>query len=118
MYQDEVSAEELFNMFFGGGMGGQGMRFGGSPFGGSGVRFASFGGPQMRRQQGQPNNPNAPQQPAWIQLLPLILLVAFSLLTQLPSLFSTPPIPDPSFSFERTAFFDLHRKTHSHLKAD
>lgn len=117
MYSDEVSPEELFNMFFPGGMGRSGMRFGGgSPFGGSGVHFSTFGNGRPQR-PAQARDPNAPQQPAWVQLLPLILLVAFSLLTQLPSLFTTPPTPDPSFSFERSTFFDLERETHSNIKA-
>lgn len=118
MFGEEVSAEELFNMFFGGGGGAfAGGRAGGGMFG-PGIRFQTFGGPGMRRQAGGQGGQNAAQQPAWVQLLPLILLIAFSLLTQLPSLFTTQPPPDPSFSFEQTPFFDLQRQTHTHAKVD
>ena len=113
MFADEVSAEDLFNMFFGGG-GGGGLAGRSSMFG-QGVRFQTFGSPQRRPATG---GQAQAQQPAWVQLLPLILLVAFSVLTQLPSLFSTSPPPDPSVGFERTSFFNLQRHTHTHAKVE
>ena len=120
MFNDEVSPEDLFNMFFGGGgggMGGGGMRFASNGFGPGGMRFTSFGGGRPNGGQAR-GNANAPQQSAWVQLLPLILLVAFSVLTQLPSLFGSAPIPDPNFSFDKTPYFDLQRQTHTHAKVD
>jgi DnaJ homolog subfamily B member 12 len=48
---------------------------------------------------------------AWIQLLPLLILFAFSFLNALPSLFSSPPVPDPDFSFRPDAHFDTARAT-------
>ena len=115
-FADEVSAEDLFNMFFGGGgMGGGGLGRQSGMFG-PGVRFQTFTNASQRRpaSAGQAQS----QQPAWIQLLPLILLVAFSVLTQLPSLLSTSPPPDPSFSFDKSSFHNLQRQTHTHAKVD
>jgi len=37
-----------------------------------------------------------------VQLAPLLILFAFSILSNLPSLFSSPPVPDPRFSFSPT----------------
>jgi DnaJ family protein B protein 12 len=114
MFGEEVSAEDLFNMFFGG----AGPAFASSGgFGGPGIRFQSFGG-RPRPQQGGGNRPAQAQQAAWVQLLPLFILIGFSILTQLPSLFTTSPPPDPTYAFERSAFHDLHRQTHAPAKVD
>ena len=58
----------------------------------------------------------APQQAndtrsTFVQLLPLILLFAFSLLNFLPSLFSTPGTPDPRFSFTPSMRYNMERTT-------
>jgi DnaJ family protein B protein 12 len=37
-----------------------------------------------------------------VQLAPLLILFALSILSNLPSLFSSPPVPDPRFSFSPT----------------
>jgi DnaJ homolog subfamily B member 12 len=47
----------------------------------------------------------------FVQLLPLLFLFAFSLLSALPSLFSTIPVPDPRFSFESSSRFNLKQTT-------
>lgn len=115
MFGEEVSAEDLFNMFFGG----AGPAFAnGGGFGGPGIRFQSFGGGAPRFRQAGGARPAQAQQAAWVQLLPLFILIGFSLLTQLPSLFTTTPPPDPSYAFERSAFHDLHRQTHTPAKVD
>lgn len=115
MFGEEVSAEDLFNMFFGG----AGPAFANSGgFGGSGVRFQSFGGGAPRFRQAGGARPAQAQQPAWVQLLPLFILIGFSLLTQLPSLFMSSPPPDPSYAFEPSTFHDLHRQTHTSAKVD
>jgi DnaJ homolog subfamily B member 12 len=49
-----------------------------------------------------------------IQLMPLILLFAFSFLSSLPSLFSTPAVPDPRFAFTPSARFTAERSTADH----
>lgn len=46
-----------------------------------------------------------------MQLLPLFILFGFSLLNALPSLFSTPPTPDPRFSFSPTTRYNVERTT-------
>lgn len=46
-----------------------------------------------------------------VQLLPLIILFGFSLLSALPSLFGAAPVPDPRFSFQETARYNVQRET-------
>jgi DnaJ family protein B protein 12 len=47
----------------------------------------------------------------FIQLLPLLILFAFSLLSSLPNLFSTPPTPDPRYSFGSTSRYSAKMET-------
>jgi len=47
----------------------------------------------------------------FMQLLPLLLILAFSFLNFLPSLFTTPPTPDPRFSFSPTRQYNIERQT-------
>ena len=117
-FEGEMSPEDLFNMFFGGGMGMNGGAFGSGPFGGP-VFTASFGpggfrttrvrtnGRPQAAAQGEPAQPRS----MFMQLLPLIILFAFSFLSMLPDLFATPPVPDPLFQFTRTSRFDFERQT-------
>jgi len=109
-FEGELSPEDLFNMFFGGG-----ATFGSGPvfatsFGpGGGFRttrvHTSRGRPQ--EQQQEPATPRS----LFIQLLPLLFLFGFPLLSAISSLFSTPPVPDPRFSFESSSRFNLKRTT-------
>lgn len=46
-----------------------------------------------------------------IQLLPLLILFGFSLLSALPSLFGSAPVPDPRFSFQGTSRYNVERQT-------
>lgn len=113
-YEGEVSPEDLFNMFFGGGggMGGGGPMFTTS-FGG-GPAFATFGGPGARARQRAGARPNAQPQrppPAWVQLLPLVILIGFGLLSFLPSLLGLVSTPDPDFSFSPRTPFTSMRNT-------
>ncbi|EIN05983.1 DnaJ-domain-containing protein [Punctularia strigosozonata HHB-11173 SS5] len=111
-FGEELSPEDLFNMFFGGG-GGMGGPFGGggpvftATFGPGGFRTTRMGGAAPRAQAGA----NAGSSSAWLQLLPLLVLFAFSLLNALPSLLSPTPVPDPDFSFRPDAHFDTTRET-------
>lgn len=99
-FQGEVSPEDLFNMFFGGG----GAQFGG----GAPIFTASFGGPgggfrthtttNARARQPNANTADA-NTSSFTQILPLLILLGFSLLSSLPSLFSSTPISDPGFNF-------------------
>ncbi|KAH0122713.1 hypothetical protein KCU67_g17936, partial [Aureobasidium melanogenum] len=101
MFDDEISPEDLFRQFFGGGgmgMGGGGFGgpFGGGLFdgpgfvfnlgGGPGVRVHQFGGGAPRRRPQAARDPNQPP-PSLLQslqsLLPLLLLFIFPLLSGL-----------------------------------
>ncbi len=108
MYADEVDPQDIFNMFFGGGMGG--AQFGGTTFsfGGPGVRTQHFRQqrPGPRRAQAEPQNANI-----LLQLLPLIVLGLFSLLAYAPSLFST---PDPQFTWSPSQTYKTQRMTQDH----
>lgn len=85
-FEGEMNADDLFNMFFGGAgpMGGMhGGGFGGSPFvsfGGPGIRVHHFGGngPRQAGHGGQ-----AGQGQSWMQLLPLIVIFGFSIISSL-----------------------------------
>lgn len=110
----EVSPEELFNMFFGGDLGGGG--FAPSPFGGS-VFTASFGPGGFRtttNRRGPAAEEPARSRSMFLQLLPLFLLFAFSILSTLPDLFTT-STPDPRFAFSPSSRFNVERQT-SNLK--
>ncbi|EPQ29669.1 uncharacterized protein PFL1_02889 [Pseudozyma flocculosa PF-1] len=110
MYGDEIDPQDLFNMFFGGGMGNAG--FGGTTF--------TFGGPGGRTQyyrQARPGGTRNAQTPQpqnagiLLQILPLIILGLFSLLTYAPALFST---PDPNFEWQPTGLYRTQRMTPQH----
>ncbi|KAJ3784829.1 hypothetical protein GGU10DRAFT_434969 [Lentinula aff. detonsa] len=115
-FEGEMSPEDLFNMFFGGGGTAFGGGFGGGPvftttFGPGGFRTTRMGGPNgATRQQHQQHGNEVPRS-TFIQLLPLIILFAFSMLSALPNLFSTPPVPDPNFSFAPTTRYYMERHT-------
>jgi DnaJ homolog subfamily B member 12 len=138
MFNDEISPEELFNRFFGGG------GFGGGPFGmrtynalqsyafgtnigteggfgGPGFVFNMGGGPgftvhQMggRNPRRRPRNGNEPEQSgsALMQLLPLLLLFILPLLS---SLFSGEGSSGPGFRFDAPQPpMTMHRVTPKH----
>lgn len=115
-----MSPEDLFNMFFGGGMGMNGGAFGTGPFGGP-MFTASFGPGGFRttrvHMNGRPQGAaqgEAPQTRSVLtQLLPLIIIFAFSFLSMLPDLFATPSVPDPGFQFTKTSRFDVERQTNN-----
>ncbi|KZT56895.1 DnaJ-domain-containing protein [Calocera cornea HHB12733] len=113
-FDSEISPEDLFNMFFGGPGAAQ---FGSSGFGpGSGFTF-QFGGPggvQFGSARGRPRGQQAAPNDAgsmFKQLLPLLIVILFSLLTSLPSLLGAFQTPDPSFSFQQSQYFDQERYT-------
>lgn len=113
MFGEEINADDLFNMFFGQGLGGQGG-FGGSPFvsfGGPGVRVHHFGG--GRRAAGQAGAAQGAQT-NWIQLLPLIVLFGFSVLSSLFSGAENFFSSSPSYSFENASPYTSVRYTPNH----
>ncbi|KAJ2880769.1 Chaperone protein dnaJ, partial [Coemansia asiatica] len=113
-YEDEISAEDLFNMFFGGDLGQFGVQFGPN------LRFATQGprGYAHQQRRGFSNNNNNGNNSrrgqtggedredtgvlrACVQFLPLALLVFSFFATSLISLFFGSE-QTPSYSFERT----------------
>ncbi|CAM0136075.1 Chaperone protein dnaJ [Umbelopsis sp. WA50703] len=107
---DELSPEDLFNAFFGGG-GFDGPGFGpgfrSATFVGPGFRTRTFNTGGARRGQGQRQQPTS----TWMtlaQLLPLLLLFGVSILS---SLFSD---NTPQFSFDRTSLYSQARSTRQH----
>jgi DnaJ homolog subfamily B member 12 len=108
MFEEEISPEELFRQFFGGGMGGgafggpfggMGGGFGGPGFvfnmgGGPGIRIHQFGGDRPRRRPHNHQNaePTGPFE-TLRNLLPLILLFVVPLLTSFFSGSGTPKGP-------------------------
>ncbi|KAK5218893.1 Chaperone protein dnaJ [Exophiala xenobiotica] len=109
MYEDEISPEELFNRFFGGGgMGGGGFGFAPGGFGGPQFVFNMGGGPgfTVHRMGGgaprrRPREANAEPAPSGLsaltQLLPLLLLFLLPLLS---SFFSGSSDPGPQVRFD------------------
>jgi DnaJ family protein B protein 12 len=65
---------------------------------------------RQRGDQGQRPQTND-QRSIFIQLLPLIILFAFSIISSLPSIFGSSPVPDPHFSFSPSAQFNVERQT-------
>ncbi|KAF9812622.1 hypothetical protein IEO21_06093 [Rhodonia placenta] len=114
-FEGELSPEDLFNMFFGGGMGGTGFGGGGPT---SPVFSASFGPggfrtTRVRTNMQQERPQNAEPRSMFLQLLPLFLLFAFSFINVLPSLFASTPTPDPRFSFSPSVRYNVERQTGS-----
>lgn len=66
---------------------------------------------RVRTNAGQQQRQNNEPRSIFIQLLPLFILFGFTLLNALPSLFSTPMTPDPRFSFQPTARYNIQRMT-------
>ncbi|KAL1740864.1 hypothetical protein HDZ31DRAFT_67498 [Schizophyllum fasciatum] len=115
-FDGEMSPEDLFNMFFGGGGGGSpfGPGFGGGPvftttFGPGGFRTAHVNMGGQRRRAAADDAPRS----LFIQLLPIIVLFAFSLLSAIPNWFSTPPVADPHYSFTASNRYSVERTTPS-----
>jgi len=66
----------------------------------------------MRPRQDQPDRAQpAGTRSILLQLLPLLLLFAFSFLSSIPSLFESTRIPDPHFSFFPTSRYNIERQT-------
>ncbi|KAG5643097.1 hypothetical protein DXG03_001561 [Asterophora parasitica] len=129
-FEQELSPEDLFNMFFGGG--GNGFSsFGGGPgmwyveiqalmseipptvftttFGSGGFRTTRMGG-QHQHHQHQQGGDTAPRS-MLVQLMPLHILFAFSLISAIPNMFGTAPVPDPRFTFQPSAKYNFERET-------
>ncbi|KAF2117807.1 hypothetical protein BDV96DRAFT_489029 [Lophiotrema nucula] len=132
MWEEEISPEEMFRQFFGGGgFGGGGGPFGGGGIfdtgpgfvfnlggGGPGVRVHQFGGGRPRRRPGTAQPPGTEPQPslsnAFSSLLPLLFLFILPLLSSLFSGSSTPKGPSVIFDGPRTPYTQL--RTSSSIK--
>ncbi|KAI8377914.1 uncharacterized protein BYT42DRAFT_572178 [Radiomyces spectabilis] len=104
---EDISPEDLFNMFFGGGPFGASPAFGGPRFrthtfhmGGAGRRHPFFA-----QQRAAP----ASQMSGWIQLLPLLVLFAYALISALLS-----PEQAAPYSFKHTSVYSKQRTTLAH----
>jgi len=108
----EMDPEDLFNMFFGGGAGMAGAQFGGPmfTFGGPGFRTHYYrpGAGARARQAGQQAAGGANQTAMWFQLLPIFILIFFTLLSYIPQLFT---VSDPDFRWRPTALHRAQRTT-------
>ncbi|KAF8630170.1 hypothetical protein AX15_003115 [Amanita polypyramis BW_CC] len=110
-FEGELSPEDLFNMFFGGAGGGPfGPGFGGGPavftFGPGGFRTMRMGG-RARAGGAAANDTRS----IFLQLLPLFIIFGLSLLSALPSLLTTAPLPDPRYSFYGSSRYSVERQT-------
>lgn len=87
----------------------------GAQFGGPGIRVHTFGGGRPRRPQAQAQNAQPPHPTSiFYQLLPVLFLLAITIIPALFSGFSPPPTPPPSFVFETTPPYTLQRLTPQH----
>ncbi|KAI9780876.1 MAG: hypothetical protein M1839_006503 [Geoglossum umbratile] len=126
VWEEEISPEELFNRFFGGG-GGQfgGFGTGTQMFfdfdGGPGFRVHTFGGNRPRRRPHEANRDGDGPMPTISSsisgLLPLLLLVLLTLLSALFSNSMQDP-PGPSLRFESPSPPYTMRRTTPRLKVD
>ncbi|KAL2131900.1 hypothetical protein VTI74DRAFT_4456 [Chaetomium olivicolor] len=120
--EEEISPEEMFARFFGGGFGGGGF---GGPFAGfdGGPQFVfNFGGPNVRvhqfggaRPRGRPRNPGQ-EEPAsiWstiIGLLPILILLFWPILSSIFSgmASSTPATPSMAFDAPNPPLYTMER---------
>ncbi|KAG6836992.1 hypothetical protein H0H93_016696 [Arthromyces matolae] len=102
-FDGEMSPEDLFNMFFGGG-----NAFGPSGFGGGPVVVENEWSLQSSRQlSGQ----EAFEQLVWVARLGRDNKMLPSRDQSLPSMFGSAPVPDPRFSFQSSARYNLARQT-------
>lgn len=123
LFGEEIDPQDLFNMFFGGG--------GNFPFTSGNPFVASFGGPQIRVHHfggsGWRMGANGPHgQPGqglfgistWIQLLPFIIVVVFTILSSFANFFNSAfslfGSGMPSYSFTPSPPFTEPRYTYYH----
>jgi len=89
-FESDVTAEELFNMFFGGGFAGQNVY----------VRR----GRQWERQQGESNHQSSVGAGLILQLMPILILVFLSVMSNF-------LVSDPVYSFQKSAKYPMEKST-------
>lgn len=118
--EGEISPEDLFNLFFGGGgMGPGGDLFGGGmggfqTFGGPGIRIRQFGGPRRRPAQTAGGEQAQPEQSLVRILIQLLPLIVFFILPILGSLFTgdnSEKLRGPLFKLDRVPPYTAMRET-------
>jgi len=127
VYDDDISPEEMFARFFGGGFGGGGFGGGGGPFGGPefvfnmgggpGIRVHQFGGARPRRRPAQAGGQQEQQGNPLQNLLGLLPILIFFILPMITSLFSfgDSSTPTPQMRFDNPAGrFTQMRATPNH----
>ncbi|KAF4551865.1 Hypothetical protein D9617_12g037550 [Elsinoe fawcettii] len=129
MFEEEISPEEMFRQFFGGGGGMGGGPFGG-PFGGGlfdtgpgfvfnlggggpGIRVHQFGGGRPRQRPHNHDGPPPSLLSSLQSLLPLLLIFGFPILSSIfSSLFGTSTPSGPQFRFDPVPPQTQKRTTH------
>jgi len=103
-FQGDMTAEEIFNMFFGGGMPGSSVyvRRGGRWHRGAGAGGGGYS--QDSSHQHQHSNEQVNGYSALFQLLPILFLIVMSL-------FSSLLVNDPLYSFDHTHKYNVQRRT-------
>ncbi|CAO1619506.1 unnamed protein product [Sympodiomycopsis kandeliae] len=104
---EEIDPQDLFNMFFGGGMGGMGGMGGARTFSFGNAGGTTYYSTNARRRPGQAQQPQQQPNLLW-QLLPILILGLFSLLSYLPSMLGP---QDPQFTFSPSGKFRHQRFT-------
>ncbi|KAI1765247.1 DUF1977-domain-containing protein [Hypoxylon sp. FL1150] len=120
MWEDEMSPEEMFQRFFGGGFGGPfggfdtGPQFVFNLGGNRGFRVHQMGGAGPRRRPREANGQERPPQTGWdtlISLLPILFLFIFPLLSSLFSGADSQPALPPMVFDAAQPPLTLHRVT-------
>ena len=77
------------------------------------MTFTTGGGPRRRPGQGQrqPQPGAGGTRGLLMQLAPILILFLFSLLSALPNIFSTPPTPEPRYTFTPSTRYNAERTT-------
>ncbi|OLL22567.1 putative J domain-containing protein [Neolecta irregularis DAH-3] len=117
MFTEELSPEDLFNMFFGSGMGAFGSGFGGGAFGTPGIRIQTFGRAPRRQHTATQNQTQNQENGTISQVLPLLIVLLFSLLSSLFSgewSFGGSGPSQPAFAFHPRSPYTQMRTTPRH----
>ncbi|RUO95998.1 hypothetical protein BC936DRAFT_142826 [Jimgerdemannia flammicorona] len=108
---DEVSPEDLFNMFFSGDFGGGfGGGFQSATFVGPGFRTRTFRHPNVRQRNAEAGPRTHSSWMTFLQLLPLLLLFFFSITSS----FFGGSSSEPSFAFQPSQTYSTLRATQVH----